>query len=263
MELDHTDYFPDETALALSFRRAIERSAVAIVNSDDAKLIKACEGIKTRIITVGTSINADYRYEVISSEPRKMRFKMFLGEKELGEIKLSMLGEFNISNAAAATVAALENGVNFSDAAAALESFYGIERRLEKIGSYEQRDVYYDYAHHPTEIRESVRALRSIGNEKITVIFRPHTYSRTAALWDEFKKAFSYADYLILNPIDAIREKPLADVDSERLANECGAFYACDASQTVELINRTEGIILLMGAADVEEIKKMLTNSGV
>lgn len=260
MELDHTDYFKDIDALSSSFLSAMKRAERIIVNRDDAALyslaLKSCR----RVISYGRDMGADFRYEIISERARELCFRLFKREKELGEVTLPMLGSFNISNAVAAIVAAMEYAVDFDVAARSLSSFSGIGRRLELIGEYKGRALYYDYAHHPTEIRASVSAVREASDGKVTVIFRPHTYSRTAGLWDGFVDSLSRADYSVILDIDAIREKENLSVSASELAAACGGIYCPEDASVSDILETTEGAIILMGAADVERIKKLLTN---
>jgi UDP-N-acetylmuramate--alanine ligase len=260
MELDHTDYFRDEKALASSFLKAMARAETVIVNRDDSALYSLAERSGRRVISYGASYGCDYRYETISAEAGNIRFRVFEAERELGEVCLSLLGEFNVSNATAAIAAAREVSVEFSAVAKSLSEFCGIQRRLEGIGNYKGRALYYDYAHHPTEIKASISAVRGAFGGKVTVIFRPHTYSRTAGLWEGFKEALSSADFVILLDIDAVREREIAGVSSERLAGEIGALFLCVEADIDNLLSETEGAIILMGAAELSGVKKRLTN---
>ena len=259
MELDHTDYFIDEAALSRSFCSAMERADRVIVNRDDESLFCAALKSEKHVISFGVSENADYRYEIISIKARDMRFKLFMRGEELGEVRLSMLGHFNISNAVAALAAAIESGIDFKLAAKSLSEFTGIERRLEKIGKYKGRGLYFDYAHHPTEISASIKAIRSVGAGEVTVVFRPHTYSRTKSLWENFKRALSEADSVIILDIDAVREKRIAGVSSEALAREINGIYCHSEAELEHILDETVGDIILMGAGELEKIKKHLT----
>ncbi len=259
MELDHVDYFTDKDRLRKSFLSAIELADKAIINIDDEGLFSLLgECGETGIITYGRGEGADYRYEIISDEAYKMRLRMFFKEKELGEVALNMLGSFNISNAAAAIAAAHQLGIDFCECAKAISEFSPIGRRLERIGKYKGRQIFYDYAHHPTEIRASIEAVRSFSKGGVTVIFRPHTYSRTKGLWKDFLSALSCADSVILLEISAVREEAIQGITSQRLAEECGAVFVKDKREIAKNLDETDGAIILMGAADVTDVKKFL-----
>ncbi len=141
--------------------------------------------------------------------------------KYLKEVpKLSVLGEHNRQNAAAAFAVAELLGVDEEIIKKSLANFAGTWRRLEKIGETSTGAIVYDdYAHHPTEIKASLQALRELyGNKHITVVFQPHLYSRTKALFDDFTKGFDGADRVMLLPIYFAREDKDESVSSEKLA---------------------------------------------
>jgi UDP-N-acetylmuramate--alanine ligase len=122
------------------------------------------------------------------------------------------------------------------------------------------RPIYYDYAHHPTEISASLAAIRGVVKGKITLLFKPHTYSRTASLWQELCGALSLADQIIITDIYAAREEPIEGITAENLAIGVGnnAIYLPDGDAAQYILEKTEGAIVLMGAGDLTEIKRKL-----
>ena len=135
--------------------------------------------------------------------------------------KLKVPGEHNRQNAGVALAVADVLGIDESKAQQSLANFTGTWRRLEKRGEVDGVIVYDDYAHHPTEVKASLQALKGeYPGQKIIVVFQPHMYSRTRALWDEFTKCFSDADEVYLLPIFYAREDPDPEISSERLAQE-------------------------------------------
>lgn len=137
--------------------------------------------------------------------------------------KLSVPGEHNRKNAAAALAVALFLGIKEEDAQKSLAQFSGTWRRLEKKGETKEGVIIYDdYAHHPTEIKASIEALREIypkGEKKITILFQPHLYSRTKALFNDFAKCFKGVDNIYLLPIFFAREEKDESISSEKLAS--------------------------------------------
>jgi UDP-N-acetylmuramate--alanine ligase len=128
------------------------------------------------------------------------------------ELRLRVPGEHNRRNARAA-IAALElAGFDGDDVAAALADFRGVHRRLELKGTYGLVDVYDDYAHHPTEVRATLAALREMGPDRILAVFQPHLYSRTKALAEEFGAALAPADEVFVLDVYPAREKPVGDL---------------------------------------------------
>ena len=144
-------------------------------------------------------------------------------EKYLEKVpRLSVPGEHNRKNAALALAVADFLNIDQEVAQKSLAEFSGTWRRLEKRGTTETGTIIYDdYAHHPTEVRASIEALREvypIGAKKITIVFQPHLYSRTKALFDDFAKCFKGTDKVVLLPIYFARELPDETISSGKLA---------------------------------------------
>jgi UDP-N-acetylmuramate--alanine ligase len=137
--------------------------------------------------------------------------------------KLSVPGEHNRMNAAAALAVADFLGIKEEDTQKSIAQFSGTWRRLEKRGETKEGVIVYDdYAHHPTEIKASLEALRElfpIGEKNITIVFQPHLYSRTKALFNDFAKCFKGADNIYLLPIFFAREEKDESISSEKLAS--------------------------------------------
>ena len=257
LELDHTDYFKDISELCESFRRAMSHATVsAIINADDRNLSRIITQIKTKTVTFSKRAGSDYRYVITGFLPSGYEFEVLKGDESISIFRISIPGSYNVTNAAAAVVCALEYGIEVDKIKAALESFGGISRRLEYLGDMKNRPVYYDYAHHPTAIAAVISAVKMLTHERITVIFKPHTYSRTKSLWDDFRRSLMLADHVILTDIYAAREEAVEGVCSERLAHEIGdsAVYCADTDVAMALDN-TSGAIIIMGAGDMRYIK--------
>ena len=107
----------------------------------------------------------------------------------------------------------------------------------------------------------SIKAVKSDTGGPVTVIFGPHTYSRTKGLWSGFVNSLCMAENIILTSISAIREAKIEDISSERLANECGGSVAHDELELVALVGKSDGAIIIMGAADMDWVKKVLLKS--
>lgn len=300
VELDHTDYFPSLSAIRSSFLHAAERADTVIINADDpvamgiaeellraekASITKPTEqdtavrenelcdtppalSVKNdrnsakRILTYGRSPSADYR--IASVVHRGEITELFLVSKE-HTLKLTtpLMGEYNLYNISAAAVLADSLGIDADTIERAIADFHGIDRRLSKISTIDGVPVYYDYAHHPTEICAVITALKARYGT-LAVIFRPHTYSRTASLWDDFVTALGMAERVVLTDVYPAREQPIEGIDSRRLA-ECisGAIYTPDPSRAAQLATgQGIGVVALLGAGDVEGIKAELIRLG-
>lgn len=264
LELDHTDYFSDIDALKSSFISALGRaSRRVIINGDDGNLREVGERLRRPAVSFGGTDQNEYTYSITSFKPQGYEFDVCRFGSRLGSFELNIPGEYNVHNATAAICTALEYGIDVETVAEAITSFKGIPRRLEYIGSRFGRKIYYDYAHHPTEISATIGTLKSLTGTPITVVFKPHTYSRTKSLWREFASSLSLADYIVLSDIFPARESEIPGVSSERLAAFIGdkAKYLLD-SKIIEYIDLcTNGTIVLMGAGDLENIKKDIKRS--
>ena len=181
--------------------------------------------------------------------------------------KLSVPGEHNRMNAACALAIADILGIKESDAQKSLSNFAGTWRRLEKKGKTKEGVIIYDdYAHHPTEIKASLQALRELypkGEKKITILFQPHLYSRTKALFADFAKSFSEADRVLLLPIYFAREDKDESVSSEKLAKairqnglDCQAFIDFPSAEkaVLDLTMGGDDIFVTMGAGEAYKV---------
>ena len=249
LEWDHTDYFPSLAALQETFRKAIARvpqEGAIVTNPNDANIAPLLSGTRVRIV--------DY-----TKEPSYI---------------LCLPGEFNVENARAAAAAARVVLPTISDAAIteSLAAFSGTWRRFEYKGKTARgADVYDDYAHHPTAVNATLKALRakvsagggsaSGGKGKIIVAFHPHLYSRTHDLLDEFAIAFAAADRVFVAPIYAAREKDDGSISSEILAERIRATgtdaVALDSFDAIEhALGEVErgDTIMTMGAGDIYKV---------
>jgi len=243
LELDHTDWFPSLAAIQETFRKAIARvpeSGGIVTNPHDASVAPLLASAKAEVI--------DY-----TKEP---------------EYVLRLPGEFNQDNASAAAATALAVLPSISDAtiAQSLATFHGTWRRFEYKGkSVNGADVYDDYAHHPTAVRETLHALRGRTKGRIIVAFHPHLYSRTRDLLDEFATAFRDADKVFIAPIFAARETDDGTISNEMLAERIRAMgtnaIALDSFDAIESALNEVGegdIIMTMGAGDIYKVADSL-----
>ena len=262
VEYDHPDYFKDFDQVKESFLHSLTRAKIAIVNKDDegiSSLLGSLKG-KNVLITVGSKKDADYCYTVTSFLGCGYKFIVNNNGEDLGSFEINIPGIYNVTNAACAIAVAVTMGISPDIIRRALASFNGISGRMERLGIFEGKEVYSDYAHHPTAIRASINSLKMYTKDSITVVFKPHTYSRTKSMFEDFACALSLADHVILTDIYAAREDPIEGVSSERLASIIGdrAVYCPDDRVKEMLREINHGVVVLMGAGDFEFIIKEL-----
>ncbi len=263
LELDHVDYFDGIEALKRSFLKAMNLPELSVVNIDDENLRELIPFVKTRTVTFGESSRADYKVLTKEWKGGFYRLKIRHEGEDMLDVCLSVPGRFNAINAAAAATVALEAGIARDSISRALSEFCGIERRMEKLCTLGRCEVYYDYAHHPTEIRSVISAIREMTGKEVTVIFKPHTYSRTAGLMKEFVSALSLADKVFICEISAIREKAIDGINASSLVSRIGDKAAkLNDDDVLDAIGDIENsAIIIMGAANLDKVKKMILES--
>lgn len=265
IELDHTDYFGSLEDIKHSFLMCINRAErYAAINADDENTSSLLPLIDTPTVTYGTSERAALRAEITSFLALGIKYTLRLNNIYSGEYTLSLDGGFNLSNALCAIATASGDGIPVGESARALESFHGIARRMEYIGSCLGKDIIYDYAHHPTEIRSVINALK-LRYRSLTVIFKPHTYSRTKDMWEDFSSALSLADNVIVTDIFPAREEPIAHITSQRLADRIGecALYSEDCDAADIALGLGGEAIVIMGAGNNDTVLDAMRKKGL
>ena len=265
IELDHTDYFKSETALADSFLRSVSNAELVVASADYPMSAEVARDIGDKAVTVGRSAFADYRYESTGLSHNKQGLILYCKDGTPLEVELGALGEYNVANAAIAAVTAMLHGVPPDRIISGLSAFSGVEKRLELIGTLGGRDVYRDYAHHPTEIRAVINALRRLYGS-VAVLFRPHTYTRTRDFWREFVRELSLADEVGIYEIYPAREDPIDGISAERLALCLGGTALTERSAAGFVERASSAAVVLMGAGDLRmletEISRCIKENG-
>ncbi len=263
LELEHVDYFENLEAIKDSFLEAINMAKVSFINIDDENLASLLPCVSTKCVTFGEGERAEYRGELSLGDGGKYRLKIQHGGTLVLDVQLGIPGRYNAKNALAAAAAALYLGLPPSKIKRAIESFSGIERRLELLCERDGAKIYYDYAHHPTEIKNAIETVKSMTRGRVSVIFKPHTYSRTQAFLDEFATSLSLADRVYLCEVSAIREKNSCGVSSDTICEMIGerATYVKNEKNIAEIIDSENfSAIIIMGAANLDCVKSALSN---
>lgn len=258
IEWEHPDYFRGEEQVAASFSRYLAGAEVAIL--PDCGLPASLALPPCPILRFGDSAGADARATDLCLTGQGSAFTYHAGGVARGRVTLPLLGLHNIKNALAALAACEALGVDLDAATRALSRFRGTARRLQRRGVCREIEIYEDYAHHPTEIRASLAALRTAlpPSGRIFCFFEPHTYSRTAAFFSDFAAALSAADRLFLFDIYAAREKNESGISSRALAAAVsGARFCADYEMALSLLfseARAGDLAVFMGAGDIHRI---------
>ena len=251
---DHLDYFGSMDNLVKSFSKFVNMSSLCFVNGDDELCMKAIENC-TQFMTYGMGATNDFYAENIEKGKFGFCFDvMYRGEK-LTRLNMHIPGKHNIYNGLAGFAVCYSEGVAPDDIAKALESFTGAGRRFEFLGEYNGFTLADDYAHHPTEITATLSAAKELSYNNVIAVFQPFTFSRTALLKDDFIKALSIADKVILTPIMGSREKNTYNIYSEDLARELKNAVVVDgfekiADKIIETAKEND-IVITMGGGDI------------
>lgn len=215
-------------------------------------------------ITFGYDTKADYSAKKITDVGGAYSFTVCEGGEALGQISLQVYGRHNVLNALAATAVARRAEIDFKFIKQGLESFAGVERRFERLGAVNGAEYIADYAHHPNEIKATLRAANKITKGRLFVIFQPHTYSRTKNLFKEFVRVLSGMEKLLIFRTFAAREY-FDDAGSALTLSQAikKSRYGDDVRDIADFIlSAKEGdTVLFLGAGDIYEIAKSVVRN--
>ena len=258
VEADHLDFFKDLQDIQRSFRRFAELVPPAgsvIVNADDESAMTAIAGISHPVITFGLDHPADCTAANLTEADGRPVFDVMIHGEKYAHVELHVYGRHNVLNALAAAAAAHALGLPGSAVEAGLASFTGADRRFQHKGTWHGAEVYDDYAHHPDELHALFTTARGLGYQRLVVAFQPHTYSRTAKLFDRFVEELKLPDAVVLAEIFAAREQNTLGISSADLCrNIPGAVYCSTLDKTAEALRRIArpgDLILTVGAGDI------------
>lgn len=269
IEYDHPDLYPTFASLIEAYKtfmtQVLESGGKLVVCGDDPEIRKIIDNTQTNIISYGFNSDNNYVLSDVASVVGGMSFTVTAYGKHMGTFLVSALGEHNALNATAALIVGQQIGLLPSEIEKGLQAFEGTKRRLEYVGKTRAGAyVFDDYAHHPTEIKKTLAALRSRYEEmNIICVFQPHTFSRTKLLFEEFIDSFSDTDVLILADIYASKREAFDPSISSKdlvaaIKNPATVLYLPSLSDVVQYVSQNQfgsnTIIITMGAGDVYQI---------
>ena len=264
LEMDHVDYFHSLEQIKQSFLSYANKANTVIACGNEPELCDALKNYQGKLITYG--INDDILdfngFDIKENEKGFYQFKIAHKGKKICDVELSVPGKHNVVNTVAAIAVSYVYGIDAQDAANSMLTFKGVNRRNEYKGEKNGIVIYDDYAHHPSEIIASLHGLKKLCRGKLWCIYQPHTYSRTAGLFDEFCNSFGEADRVIFAEIYAAREKNTFGISSKDLADKIdGALYIDnfdDISQYVSDNAKEGDLVVTMGAGDIFKVHNLL-----
>lgn len=270
IEADHLDFFKDLEDIRHSFRlfaEKLDQNGVLIINHEIERLEEITGNLPCRVVTFGKDKNSRYCAEKVTYDNWACAsYTLFIDGEESGEIVLGVPGRHNVGNSLAAIAAARELGISIEDIQKGLLHFTGTNRRFERKGEIGGVTIIDDYAHHPQEIAATLETAKHYPHRRLWCVFQPHTYSRTAALLDDFAQALLAADEVILADIYAAREQNVIGISSNHLAQKMekngGRVHyipSFDEIETFILKNCVPGDLLItMGAGDIVKVGEKL-----
>lgn len=265
IDLEHLDFYKDLDdikAAFLTFVNKVPFFGLVILCLDNENLASLIPSIGRRYVTYGLSEKADLRAVDLRNDGFGTTFGVVYQGEKLGEIHLSTPGVHNVVNALAAIAVGIELDIDFELMRDALGQFSGIHRRLE-LKWEDPIKLIDDYGHHPTEIKATLSAIRSIWKGRIIVAFQPHRYTRTRALADEFVTSFGEADVLILTEIYAASEERIEGISGSLLADRIRAGghgkveFAPTKEEVVRLVSeiaKPGDMVVTLGAGDIYKV---------
>ena len=266
VEADHLDFFKDIDDIRHSFKLFAEKlpeDGLLVINKDIKHSEYFTQALKCRVVTFGHEKDADYTANFISYDKfAHPSYTLFYKGEELAQVELGVTGEHNIYNSLAAVAVARSLDIPMEVILRGLKRFTGTDRRFQKKGSVNGFTIIDDYAHHPQEIAATIEAAKKYPHRKLWIVFQPHTYSRTAALLDDFAGALSQADEIVLANIYAAREKNTIGISSDDLRKHMleqnTNVYYIPKFEDIEdfLLQHVEegDVLITMGAGDIYKV---------
>jgi UDP-N-acetylmuramate--alanine ligase len=261
---EHLDHYGDMEALRKAFIEFINKIpfyGLAVVCLDNEEIQGIIPHLKKRYLTYGMSSQADLRAKDVSRSALQTSFEAVYENRSLGEVVVGMPGTHNVLNALAAIAVGLELDVSMQDIRKGLKDLGGLGRRFQIKGERGGVLVLDDYGHHPTEIFATLETARECWPEKrLVVVFQPHRYSRTHALYDRFVLCFNHADVLIVAPLYSAGEPFMEGVDAAWLGRGIkehghkevilGEGQAEVLESLIDLV-RPGDVVITLGAGDI------------
>jgi len=266
---DHLDYYKNIENIRKAFIQFFNQAKDAVFVCSDDLFLAEMRVDKTKI-TYGLAEESTYTAKDIILNENGSHFEVIRERESLGRVKLSIPGLHNVKNALGAIAVANQLDVTWDVIVTGLQNFKGVNRRLQICDYIEDTPVIEDYAHHPTEIKASLEAIKVLAKgKKIVLVFQPHRYTRTYYLYKDMASSIALADYVLILDIYPASEPPINGVNSgiilENLLayNKNGKWIKDNISLVKELesIDLKDKVLVFMGAGDIDCIRKEVLSS--
>lgn len=270
IEADHLDFFNTLSNVYASFETYMKNTdddGYLLVHEDIENIKNMTKGLACEVLTVGSSAHATYRYTNVSYDKHAFgRYDLYKNQEFVTRIELSVPGEHNIENSLFAIAAADCLGLPIEMLQKGIATYKGVHRRFEYKGTVQDIMIYDDYAHHPTAIKKTIASAKNIAHNDLWILFQPHTYSRTASLFEDFSKAFYDADKIIITDIYAAREINTENISSKDLVESIKKLgkdivYIADFDEIGKYIldhAKKDDMLITMGAGNIHLVGEKL-----
>ncbi len=260
---DHLDYFKNFENVKNSFSRyANQTEELIVANGDDEPTLECIKNATAKKVLFGFNKSSDFYARYLTfNEKQFASFSIFHNDSHVVDISLSVPGKHNVYNALAAFALCYELGISPAVIKKSLENFKGVHRRFEILYN-SQITVADDFAHHPTELKNTLQTAMNMGFKRVWAVFQPHTFSRTFTLLDDFVEALSIADKVIVSDILPVRETNTWGVKSTDLTSKIPqSIYIPDFEKISDFLleNAEPGdLILTLGGGDVYKCANLI-----
>ncbi len=278
IENDHMDFYKTMDNILHTFKKFLHKlpvdTGVAILCFDNHHIRNLISSIERPYISYAIDHDADYTARNIQTSGAITTYDLYHKNELLGTVKLNVPGRHNVANSLASVIVGLQVGLTFAQIVEGLSYFQGAKRRFQTKARINGVWIIDDYAHHPTEITTTLLAARQTEPKRLICVFQPHRYSRTQFLREEFGRAFSPTDLLIMTDVYAAGEKPIPGITGELLKEEVQrqtnmqAIYIPDRNKIARYLSEIVepgDLVMTMGAGNIyatgEELVEILVNN--
>ena len=261
IELEHTEIYKDLEDIIRTFEEFANKARKVIANGDDLNIRKI--NFNNEVVFYGEDSSNDYIIKNIKLETTGSSFSLYKKDELIDTFTVPLYGHHMVMNTTAAIISALNEGVSKEKIKELLPSFKNANRRFAEtiVGD---TIIVDDYAHHPTEVKVTLDAIRQkYPDKKLTVVFRPNTYSRTSHFKNEFAEALSIADKVYLTPIKCDREDPkdYPPIKSEDIIELIPGSELVDDDTVSKVVKDKDGVVAFMGCATVSHLIENFTKA--
>ena len=273
IEWDHFDYYKSEDELINKFIEFIEKipdDGGLIIYGDSLKKYPQIKNHCKNIITYGFN-DEDIVAKNIDNNQFTTEFDIYINQEYIFKVNINVPGNHNVLNSLASFALSYQLKLDLEEIKSGLNAYVGVKRRFDKKGYYNKAIIIDDYAHHPTEIINTIKTAKNLKHNKLFVVFQPHRFSRTKNLMDEFSVSFNEVDQLILTDIYAASEEPIPEVNSKKLYNlvkqnnknnsDFNVQYIQNFNDILSFLKKElnpDDILLTIGAGNIYEIGEKL-----